>query len=222
MRGKRALKLRWRSRISDKGFTLLEVLLAVVIGAMVLTVLYASFFQIIKAKESAENTIELYHEANTVFSRMTKDLQAAYLRGKVFSDSITYPYSSFVGAKEGDQSFMRFTSLSREPGIKSKDSDQAEISYYLEPIPQSDLFLLIRSENPRIGTDSGGIQYPISEHIVEFNLTYISDNVEGPVEEWDSSQTGSLPKAVQVTLTMRSPRGENVTFSSLIGIPVAN
>jgi len=216
------LKLQWRFLISDKGFTLLEVLLAVVIGVIVLTVLYASFFQIIKAKDSAENTIELYHEASTVFSRITEDLQAAYQRGKVYSDSINYPYSSFVGAKEGDQSSIRFTSLSREPGIKSKDSDQAEISYYLEPIPQSDLFLLIRGENPRIGTDSGGIQYPISERIVGFNLAYISDNVEGSVEEWDSSQTGSLPKAVEVTLTMRSPTGEDVTFSSLIGIPTAN
>ena len=58
-----------------------------------LTVLYGSFFQIIKAKDSAENAMELYHEASVIFSRMTKDLQGAYLRGKVYSESgkTTYP-----------------------------------------------------------------------------------------------------------------------------------
>jgi len=35
-----------------------------------------------------------------------------------------------------------------------------------------------------------------------------------------SDQTGSLPKAVEVTLTMRSSRGEDLQFSTLISIPL--
>lgn len=223
MRAKKILKLQLRFLTSSKGFTLLEVLLAIVIGAMVLTVLYASFFQIIKAKDSAESALELYHETTIVFSKMTEDLQAAYPRGTVYSDSTSagsLPY--FIGNKEGGQSTLSFTSLSREPNTNSRDSDQAEISYYLEPIPKGDLFFLMRRENPSIGNDSGGTQYPISESVVEFNVAYVFGGEEELLGEWDSTQTGSLPRAVEIKLTMRSPVGEDVTFSSLILLPVGN
>lgn len=223
MRAKKILKLQLRFLTSSKGFTLLEVLLAIVIGAMVLTVLYASFFQIIKAKDSAESALELYHETTIVFSKMTEDLQAAYPRGTVYSDSTSagsLPY--FIGNKEGGQSTLSFTSLSREPNTNSRDSDQAEISYYLEPIPKGDLFFLMRRENPSIGNDSGGTQYPISESVVEFNVAYVFGGEEELLGEWDSTQTGSLPRAVEIKLTMRSPVGEDVTFSTLILLPVGN
>jgi type II secretion system protein J len=221
MKAKKILKLHWRFLISDKGFTLLEVILAIVIGSMVLTILYSSFFQVIRAKDSVENTLELYHATSIVFSKMTEDLQAAYPRGMVYSDltsAVSLPY--FIGKKEGDQSTLNFTSLSREPSTNSKDSDQAEIGYYLEPISKSDLFFLMRRENPRIGTDSSGTQYPICDRVVELNMAYVSG--EELVDEWDSTLTGSLPRAVEIQLTVRGPGGEDVTFSSLILIPVGN
>lgn len=221
MKAKKILKSQWRFLISDSGFTLLEVILAIVIGAIVLTVLYSSFFQVIKAKESTENTLELYHEINIVFSKMTEDLQAAYPRGEVYTDlASTGSLSYFVGKKEGEQSTLSFTSLSREPSRKSRDSDQAEISYYLEPIPNSDLFFLMRRENPRIGTNTGGAQYPISEHVVELNIAYVSG--EELVDEWDSTLTGSLPRAVEIGLTVASPGGEDVRFNALVLVPVGN
>lgn len=219
---KKILKFQWHYLITEKGFTLIEVLLAIFIGSIVLTVLYSSFFQIIKAKDVAESELDLYHEARVVFSKMTEDFQSAYPRGEVFDNSLISTASFFSGTKDGDNSRVTLTSLSRQPALNSVDSDQAEISYYLEPVPQSDLFYLMREENPRIGTDSGGIRYPISENLVRFNLTYMTENdsEESFVDEFNSDQTGSLPKVVEITLTMRSPRGEDVQFSTLILIPL--
>ena len=204
------------------GFTLIEFLLAVFIGAIVLTVLYASFFQIINAKDSAENELELYHEARVVHSKITEDLVMAFPMGKIYSVKVSSPSSFFVGEVEGKNSSVAFTSLSHKRGINSPDSDQAVISYFLEPIPESSLFFLMRGENPRIGSTSVAIQYPLSESVVGFNLTYLSGDGEEFVDVWDSSQTNSLPKAVEVTLTMRSRRGQDVVFNSLILIPSAN
>ncbi len=59
----------------------MEVLLAIFIGSIVLTALYASFFQIIKAKERIEEELDLYHEARVVMAKVTKDLAMAYPRG---------------------------------------------------------------------------------------------------------------------------------------------
>ncbi|MGB7293765.1 MAG: prepilin-type N-terminal cleavage/methylation domain-containing protein [Thermodesulfobacteriota bacterium] len=219
---RKIFKFQWRYLITEKGFTLIEVLLAIFIGSIVLTVLYSSFFQIIKAKDVAESELDLYHEARVVFSKMNEDFQSAYPRGEVFNNSIISTSAFFSGTKDGDNSRVTLTSLSRRPASNSIDSDQAEISYYLEPVPQSDLFYLIREENPRIGTESGGIRYPISESLIRFNLRYMTENdsEESFVDEFSSDQTGSLPKVVEVTLTMRSPRGGDVEFNTLILIPL--
>ncbi len=220
MKGKKTLKLQWQCQISDKGFTLLELLLSVFIGTIVLTITYVSFFQIIKAKDITEEELELYHEARVIFSQITKDLESAYPYGMVYSDSLTSTYPYFRGTKEGEQSRVLFTSLSRNYRNDSMDSDQAEIGYYTEQNQGSETFSLIRWENPAIGVESGGIRYPISERILRFNLLFMSEGGE-LIEEWDSQQTRALPKAVWIQITMKSPRGEEISFDSLVTIPLA-
>jgi type II secretory pathway component PulJ len=119
------------------------VLLAVFIGSIVLTVLYASFFQINKAKARIEEELELYHEARIIMSKITRDLATAFPRGLVNSQStyITTPF--FYGVEEGEKSKLSFTSLSRTPTQNSRESDQTVITYFLEPIQDSDLFALV-------------------------------------------------------------------------------
>lgn len=220
--GETILRSHWHCLIIEKGFTLLEVLLAIFIGSIVLTVLYSSFFQIIKAKDVVESELDLYNEARVVFSKMTEDFESAYASGKVFDSSLAGAPPFFNGSKDGENSRVNFTSLSRQPALNSTDSDQAEISYYLEPVPESTLYYLVREENPRIGAGAGGIKYPISESLVGFNLRYLTENDSegGLAEEFSGDEAGVLPKAVEVRLTMRSPRGEDVEFSTLILIPL--
>ncbi|TDI88813.1 MAG: prepilin-type N-terminal cleavage/methylation domain-containing protein [Candidatus Dadabacteria bacterium] len=228
MKGTRYLPLQQQSQTTNKGFTLIEVLLAVFIASIVLTVLYASFFQILKAKEKVEEELELYHETRVIFSKMTKDLVTAFPRGIVNSDSSNLKYPFFIGSEDGNNSSLTFTSLSRRPAKGARESDQTEISYFLEPAEDTpDLFVLIRRDNPTIGTDGGGAQYPISERIVRFKVSYLgntsigNDNQELEFE-WNSNETSSLPTAVNVNLTIRSPRGEDIEFNSLIIIPVVD
>ncbi|MFI5322316.1 MAG: type II secretion system protein J [Thermodesulfobacteriota bacterium] len=216
-----------RSRTTDRGFTLLEVLLAIFIGSIVLTVLYASFFQITKAKDRIEEELDLYHEARVVMSKITNDLTTAYPRGLVNSQTTNIATPYFYGVKEGNQSKLFFTSLSRTPNQNARESDQTMIGYFLQPIQDSDLFALMRSDNPTFETDTGGTQYELSERIVSFNLTYVSSAPAGGATpeyttEWNSNDTQSLPLAVNVDFIMRNPRGENIEFSTMVAITIAN
>lgn len=229
MKGIRCLKLQQQSQTTNKGFTLIEVLLAVFIASIVMGVLYASFFQIIKAKEKVEQELELYHEARVIFSKMTRDLVTAFPRGSVATiSSDSSPSDFFIGGQEGNFSKLTFTSLSRTPAKDAKESDQTEISYYLEPLEDDpELFALMRRDDPTIGTDEGGSQYPISERIVGFTLSYLgevsanSENQELALE-WNSSDGSSLPSAVNVNIVLRGPRGDDIEFNSLVLIPVVD
>jgi Pseudopilin GspJ. len=159
-----------------------------------------------------------------------------YIRGLVSPNSAgSIPYFFIGKLEERQHSSISFTSFSHERGVDSKSPDQVEISYYLEPVPETDLFFLIKREDPNITLEdsefeennSSGIQYVMSERVVEFKLEYMTQiedefTDDFAEEEWDSTQTNSLPKIVEVTLIMRSPRGEDVLFNSLILIPLAN
>ena len=227
MKGTGCLKLQQQSQTTNEGFTLIEVLLAVFIASIVMAVLYASFFQVLKAKEKVEQELELYHEARVIFSKMTKDLATAFPRGRVNSESNTAASDFFVGTQEGKHSALKFTSLSRTPAVDAKESDQTEITYFVQPANEEDpeLFALIRRDDPTIGTDGGGSEYPISERIVGFTVSYLgeaslaSENQELTFE-WDSNELSTLPNAVNVNIVLRGPRGENVEFNTFILIPV--
>lgn len=219
--------MRRRYRTTDSGFTLIEVLLAVFIGSIVLMVLYASFFQINKAKARIEEELDLYHESRIIMSKITRDLATAFPRGLVNATSTNIEAPFFLGSDEGGKSRLSFTSLSRTPTQDARESDQTEISYYLEPVEDSDLFALMRRDDPTIESDAGATQYPLSERVVSFNLTYLAqipDNGEpqGFTTEWNSNETLSLPAAVNVNIALRNPRGEDIQFSTMVVIPVVN
>jgi len=199
----------------------------VFIGSIVLTVLYASFFQINKAKARIEEELDLYHESRIIMSKITRDLATAFPRGLVNATSTNIEAPFFLGSDEGGKSRLSFTSLSRTPTQDARESDQTEISYYLEPVEDSDLFALMRRDDPTIESDAGATQYPLSERVVSFNLTYLAqipDNGEpqGFTTEWNSNETLSLPAAVNVNIALRNPRGEDIQFSTMVVIPVVN
>lgn len=229
MKGIRCLKLRQQSQTTNEGFTLIEVLLAVFIASIVMAVLYASFFQIIKAKEKVEQELELYHEARVIFSKMTRDLVTAFPRGSVSAiSSDSTPSDFFIGGQEGNFSTLTFASLSRQPARDSKESDQTEISYYLEQVEdEPELFALMRRDDPTIGTEEGGSEYPISERIVGFTLSYLGEaSLAGENQElafeWNSSDGSSLPSAVNINIVLRGPLGDDIEFNSLVLIPVVD
>jgi len=216
--------LRYQS--SAEGFTLIEVLLAILIGSVVLTVLYTSFFQIIKAKDKIENELEMYHEAYVILARINKDLINAFPRGMVNSFAPTDSGPFFIGTEENGSSSIRFTSLSRIPAQEARDSDQTEISYFLQEVPESDLYALIRRDNPQIGNETAGREYEITDKVAKFNLKYLTEEGLGAdtrefANEWNSTVSSSIPMAVEIYLVLRSPYGEDVEFNSLITIPVA-
>lgn len=218
------LKSRLQCQTTNSGFTLIEVLIALFIGSLIFGVLYASFFQIIKSKEIVENELELYHEARVIFSRITKDLNSIYPRGNVFLGKSNYtsdePY--FEGGLENDNSWIKFTSLSRAPSYNKSDSDQAQISYYVEEVEDEEtkLFSLLRRENPYIGGDEDGISYSLSDRIVLFRLDFFSgadiEIEDSYSEQWNSNENLGVPMAVDIILVLRSPGDEDVEFRNFI------
>ncbi len=218
---------------TDRGFTLLELLVAVFISALVLGLIATSFFQIINAKEKVEDQLELIHEARVIFSRIGKDLSSVYPRGKVANSAANYPYIYFLATNEEqtDNSRLEFSSFTRNPIEFNRESDQSEITYFLARIEDDDnydeenqVYALIRRENPWIGNDEGGTKYPISERVKSFKLTFQNKKKsndplieEEDIKEWNAVQLGgALPRAVGVEVVLTDDEGLDHVFNTSI------
>ncbi len=224
--------MRSASSIRDdkSGFTLIEVLVAVAITVIVLTMLYSSFSQLTTAKRRVETENELIQEANTILLKMRHDLVNAFPRGSINSE-VPPPsaYSYFSGRLEGDNSRIVFTSFAKDPTHYSTQSGQSEISYYLVPLrgEREDMFALMRKDNYWIGNDEAGAAYPISERVLSFRVNFLSERspdsvAEQRVWEWDSSVMRGFPKAVQVHIILLGDGGHEEVHSMIVAIPVAD
>ncbi|MCH8030057.1 MAG: prepilin-type N-terminal cleavage/methylation domain-containing protein [Candidatus Dadabacteria bacterium] len=208
---------------SSRGFTLMELMLAIAISAVVLTVAFSSFFQVIRSKEFTENQLEMYNEARFILSKMTEDLSMAFPRGVVYPTTEASDFPFFISGGGEGKSSLRFTAFTHHPGPGSRTSDQAELFYFLAPNPENGLFYLMRSENPSIGIENTGIEYAISERVVAFSASFFSEDAEGHmVDEWDSTLRGTLPRGVEIGVVLMGPGGEEVEFSLFVIIPAAN
>ena len=91
------------------------------------------------------------------------------------------------------------------------------------------MYALIRRENPWFGNDDGGTQYPISERVKSFKLTYLNKKKENDplieqedIKEWNAVQLGgALPKAVGVEIILTDDEGLDHAFSTTIIMPIA-
>lgn len=231
---KKTLKSHSQWQTTKSGFTLIEVMIALFIGSLIFGVLYASFFQIMKSKDIAESELELYHEARVIIAKITQDLNAAYPHGNLYLKKSNYiskdPY--FESKTENENSWLKFTSLSRAPSYNRPDSDQAQIAYYTLELDEelrenseyadseTKLYSLYRSENPYMGGDEDGVAYSLSDRVVLFRLNYLNaqniDVEESYVDIWNSNENKGFPRAVDIYLVLRGPDQRDVEFRNLI------
>lgn len=217
-------------RDDKSGFTLIEVLIAVAMTVIVLTMLYSSFSQLITAKRRVETENELIQEANTILLKMRHDLVNVFPRGSISSQTPSpsaYPY--FTGRLEGENSRIVFTSFAKDPTHYSTQSGQSEISYYVVPLrgEGKNMFALMRKDNYWIGNDEAGAAYPISERVLSFRVNFLDGRSpasanEQRVWEWNSSVMRGSPKAVQIQIVLLGDGGQEEAHSMIVAIPVAD
>ena len=135
------------------GFSLLEVLIAAslmaIIGALLLTSLSSS----LDAKEAVESTSDRYHVVRQAMGRMTRELSMAYLSKHRDAPELRAK-TGFKGEAERVD-FTAFGGVSLKQD--AKQSDQRELSFFIGVDPENQASALMRREqkNPGLDIDEG-------------------------------------------------------------------
>lgn len=222
-----------RSVRNSSGFTLMEIMLATIILAMVVSMVTVSLSGSLRVVEATRDQGNLYYRAQIALQRISEDVESAVLIGDV----------DFIGnAPDGSdrkQILTRFVSMAHV--VFDPDGDQGGmglISYALVVDPddeeqmvllRSDLLVTPQEENTDIEFRDGFI---LCDRLRSVTFSYF--DFEG--EEFDSWDTRvdpkadkkekalkrRLPAAVSCRLELWLDREEEVTltFQTTVNIPV--
>jgi general secretion pathway protein J len=199
-----------KSEIRNRdGFTLIEVLLAMTILAIILTAVYASFSTAGRNIEHAEVSRDETDLARMLISRLSDDIANAHY----YNTSLVAPLI-FYGKREddptGEGKIMRdslyLTTLTnwRRPG--SKQTDLWEVGYFFKEKPESTGYVLMRWEKRELSKDvpalEGGNEFELTDQVLSLRFRYYDGSKW--VEEWDSRKSHLLPNAVEIALMLAS------------------
>jgi general secretion pathway protein J len=207
---------------SRRGFTLMEVMIAISITALMGTLISMAFTTGIRAKELVEGDAERYRMLRTTMNRMCREIGAAYVSDrydpKRYRDSNDRP-TNFIGERDN----LLFTSMSHQRlYTDAKESDQMVVEYSVKRAvdrdarDRDDLF---RRENPLVEDrmDRGGTEDVLYEGIKKIEFAYWDSDRKEWDDEWDtrrSERKGILPTRVKITLYALDENGKEAQYTT--------
>jgi general secretion pathway protein J len=204
-----------KRRSSARGFTLLELLVAVSVLAFITMLLYGAFSGMKRTRDGLARVQDRYREGRIAMSRLVRDLESAYVSAHLpFNEGMIVQRTAFI-AKEGTPGdridFNSFSNIRRDRD--SHVSDQIEISYFSsESLEMSGTTDLVRRTSEYLDEkpEAGGRIDVIATDIDLFNLEYLDPTTSQWVDTWDTTQaTGQpnrLPLQVRITLVLNGGR----------------
>lgn len=221
--------------MKNRGFTLLEVLIAVFILAMMSMMIWQITNNTYRGINKAEEYDEVYQHGRLALKRLTDDFSMAFLISQTLqgksSDGTTAYEPTFVSEDEGSSDEVNFTTFAGTRYVKNeKKSDQLEVGYSVEECPESEerIQCLMRRESFAIDkeTKEGGASFPIAKDVKEFNLEYYDPEKQEWRDDWNSKDPvfqNKLPRAARITIIFKDPRDENeeLTFTTSVMFPLS-
>ncbi len=230
----KAIKL--MSTKNQRAFTLLEVLIAMSIFAVVLSMLYTVYTGTFRNIEETESQADLYQMARIVLERMTEDLESVYMvsQKKTSEDEeeVDQP-ARFVGTMtetEGRRlDTLRFASKAHVFfDVEEPYAGTAEIVYYVrENSEEEGGFTLYRSDKANFGQseEEGTGGWILSDRLHAIRFTYY-DEEGGAHDGWDSTEEtfkDKLPSGVSILLELadRNDPESSVKFLTGVTLPMS-
>jgi general secretion pathway protein J len=195
---------------AQKGFTLIEVLLAVTITAILLVTVYGVFTSVSNARNRIEAEGEGYHLARVIFDRIGREIRGAYyLKGN--------KKTTFKGGIDEERNPFLLLSTTATTPQGERQEGVALVRYRLRKDEQAeDKRVLTRSEEPLIQGTQTPREYRLAPGIEALQLRFSDgDNWQ---ESWDSDSLNAVPKMIEVALEIRLD-GTVVPFRSIFEVP---
>jgi general secretion pathway protein J len=214
------------------GFTLMEILVATAILAIVVTTVLASFNAVFSTTEVLDDSANIYEMAKNCLKRMALDLESIHVTQRPIYkppelDQSPDPYRFVASVQDtGGTGFaknLRFASRAHVGFEKSSREGIAEIIYYVQARDDGHLALK-RADNlyPYPVFEERGSDPVLCKYVKSLSFKfYDKDGIEFDVWDSDSDEFGyATPKAIGIKLELAN-RAASQTFETMVSLPIS-
>jgi len=214
-----------------RGFTLLEVMIAIAVLALIGTLTYKSFDSAYDLKRRVEAAEDRDQTVRGALDRIGREVSMTFL-SEHYDRKRFRERPTFFRLKDGRrEAILTVTSFAHQRlHVDAKESDQAVFEYRLErdDAGRTSLFRRVKAqidEEP----DRGGAKAVLAEDVLRFTVQAWDPRDREWRDEWDSNspqRTGGalVPPRVRVAITVIDEQGKERTWSTqsrlLLGSPL--
>jgi general secretion pathway protein J len=228
------------------GFTLIEVMVAMVLMGMMGMLLMAAINSSLQAKDSVEDISSRYQLVRQALSRMSREISMAYL-----SKHMALGDPSYVTQFKGAQNRLYFSAFGNVVHQRdAKQSDQQVIGYYLATDKLGRQSLMRRFQaNLNLDVEKGGTAQVLCPNVTKLEFSYYDSRYKKWEESWVADPTNlvlqgqveeqgkgekqeqaqnqaqtpkqwRLPSYVKITMTVDMQEGVPMTWVTETEIPL--
>ena len=170
-----------------QGFTLLEILVALALLAIILTAVYSTFFLSQRAIEGVDESLLKLQECRMTMDTIGREMESALYTPSNKNSLFKIEDRDFFGKQASRVTFTSFSPLI--PGLSL-------ISYYVE---EKDGALTVYKKI-RNASETGGD--PEAVEVIDNAEAFAVEGMfqDKWVKTWDASETGRIPERIRVTI----------------------
>jgi general secretion pathway protein J len=209
-------------RRSPRGFTLMEIMVAVSITALMGAMIAITFNTSFNAKEVVEGEAERYRMVRVGMARMAREIGSAFVSDRYdprrYRDSNDRP-TNFIGERDK----LLFTTFAHQRlYTDAKESDQAVVEYSVQPSTDRESRGrqdLVRRVNANVDDrmDRGGTTDLLIENVKRVEFEYWDTDRKEWDDEWDtrrSERKSILPTRVRIMVVVADEEGKEARYTT--------
>ncbi len=207
------------SHSPSKGFTIMEILIAVLLASVILGALYGSYSTVIGSTRNYRQVSDIYQVARIVLSNMSREISGAYQPLFAEEDIIFVGEEGWHEGFESDSLSMVTTTCLR--GGEEEDNYGAfEVTYRRGIGLREGLLLMNRAPFYNLEEPfEKGEDFILAEKVRALDFEYYDG--EEWYKEWLPEDQEKLPYAVRITLALGSEEEEEPNrFSTVAFLPM--
>lgn len=201
---------------TSRGFTLIEIVVAVALLAMMGVILTTATGSILGAIKDTRESQEQYHAARVALGRMEREIAMAYLSKHQSQFKTTK--TAFIG--KGNS--LTFSYMGHRRMVRNApESDEGFVTYRLEKDRQSGQNILVRREKPVIDDqpEKGGQKLVLATGVSKLSFSYWDFDKEAWQSDWkveiDNAHEAEMKKSMAAT-SIGAATGNNDLGKALV------